>query len=77
YEVCAAIHLQADQPLCFYASWQPSDACASHQDEEGRVLNPRLANNVATRIRQQEARVTATDRKEKQQAAPLPYNLSA
>ncbi len=77
YEVRAAIHLRAGHPLCFYARWQPSEACASHLDDEGRVLNPKLAHNVAERIRQQPATVTASERKEKQQIAPLPYNLSA
>jgi DNA topoisomerase III len=76
YEVRAAIHLSADQPLCFYARWQPSEACVMHQDEDGRVLNPKLAHNVASRIRQQPARVEKAEHKPGQQAAPLPYNLS-
>ena len=77
YEVRAAIHMQADQPLAFYALWQPSEACAAHQDEDGRVLNPKLAANVAGRIRQQPAQVTEFADREGQQAAPMPYNLSA
>ena len=77
YEVRAAIHMAEGQPLAFYAKWQPSEACAAHQDEDGRVLNPKLAHNVAERIRHQAARVLSSNKKEKQQAAPLPYNLSA
>ncbi|MFC6979894.1 DNA topoisomerase [Microbulbifer taiwanensis] len=77
YEVRAAIHMNASQPVCFYAFWQPSEACAPHQDEEGRVLNPRLAANVAGRIRQQVATVTRVQKQQKTQAPPLPYNLSA
>ncbi|ASP38201.1 DNA topoisomerase III [Bacterioplanes sanyensis] len=77
YEVRAAIHLQPQLPLSFYAQWQPSEACAAHQDEDGRVLNPKLAANVATRIRQQPAEVTAFEQQNKQQAAPLPYSLSS
>ncbi|WP_286716397.1 DNA topoisomerase III [Thalassolituus sp. UBA2009] len=77
YEVQAAVHLTAESPLSFYANWQPSDACAAHQDEEGRVLNPKLAANVAARIRQQPAQVEQVERKEKKQAPPLPFNLSA
>lgn len=77
YEVRAALHLSADAPLSFYALWQPSEACAAHQDDEGRVLNPKLAHNVASRIRQQPALVEQVERKQKQQSAPLPYNLSA
>lgn len=77
YEVRAAIHMSAEQPLAFYAVWQPSEACAAHQDEDGRVLNPKLAQNVASRIRQQPAQVTEASDRNGQQAAPLPYNLSA
>ncbi|AJQ93420.1 DNA topoisomerase III [Gynuella sunshinyii] len=76
YEVRAAIHLTPADPLCFYAKWQPSEACSAHQDEEGRVLNPKLAHNVAARILHQPALVETVERKQKQQAAPLPYNLS-
>ena len=77
YEVRAALHLHDSCPLSFYARWQPSEACAAHQDDEGRVLNPKLAHNVAGRIRNQPAQVDSVERKQKQQAAPLPYNLSA
>ncbi len=77
YEVRAAIHLNRSQPLGFYALWQPSEACAPHQDDEGRVLNPKLAANVASRIRQQAATVTQVQRQQKTQAPPLPYNLSS
>ncbi|MAS25308.1 MAG: DNA topoisomerase III [Oceanospirillaceae bacterium] len=77
YEVRAAVHLSAESPLAFYAKWQPSEACAAHQDEDGRVLNPKLAENVAGRIRQQPAQVDDVERKQKQQNAPLPYNLSS
>lgn len=77
YEVRAAIHLSETAALSFHAQWLPSDACAAHQDEDGRVLNPKLAHNVASRIRQQPATVDAVERKQKQQSAPLPYNLSA
>ncbi len=77
YEVRAALHLNESAPLSFYAKWLPSEACAAHQDDEGRVLNPKLAHNVASRIRHQPATVESLERKQKQQAAPLPYNLSS
>lgn len=77
YEVQAAIHLSEPQPLSFYAQWQPSEACAAHQDEDGRVLNPKLAHNVAARIRNQSAQVESAERKAHKQVAPLPYSLSA
>lgn len=77
FEVRAAIHLSEGAPLSFYAKWKPSDACEPHQDEDGRVLNRRLAENVASRIDQQQAEVTEFQQKPGKQRAPLPYNLSA
>lgn len=77
YDVKAAIHLSQQAPLSFYATWQPSEACRPHQDDDGRVLNHKLAENVASRIRQQPATVSAYDTKQAKQRAPLPYNLSA
>ncbi|MCE7628197.1 DNA topoisomerase, partial [Vibrio fluvialis] len=37
------------------ARWKPSDACKPWQDEEGRVLNRKLVENVASRIAGQPA----------------------
>lgn len=75
YEVLA--HLQTAQQQKFTAKWQPSEACASYQDEEGRVLAKGLAENVVRRINNQPAEVTKLDIKDKKQAPPLPYNLSS
>ncbi|RVU30955.1 DNA topoisomerase III [Neptunomonas marina] len=59
------------------ARWQPSEACQPWQDEEGRVLNRKLVENVASRIAGQLATVTASEQKQSKQAPPLPYSLSA
>ena len=59
------------------ARWKPSEACKPWQDEEGRVLNRKLAENVANRIANQPATVTESEQKQSKQAAPLPYSLSA
>ncbi|SIN77509.1 DNA topoisomerase III [Salinivibrio sp. ES.052] len=59
------------------ARWQPSEACAKWQDEQGRVLSRPLTENVANRIAGQPATVIEADRQQRKQAAPLPYNLSA
>jgi DNA topoisomerase-3 len=53
----------ADWP--FDAIWQPSEACAPYQDEEGRVLSRQLAE------------VEQVQQQPKKQYAPLPFNLSA
>lgn len=75
YEVDA--HLQTETQVHFKARWQPSEACAPWQDEEGRVLHRPLAENVAQRITAQPASVTQATRKPGQQPPPLPYNLSS
>ncbi|PTQ01674.1 DNA topoisomerase III [Vibrio splendidus] len=59
------------------ARWKPSEACKPWQDEEGRVLNRKLVENVANRIMNQPATVTESEQKQSKQAAPLPYSLSA
>ena len=75
YQVIA--HLLAANGDRFKARWQPSEECLPWQDEEGRVLSRGLAENVAKRITQQPATVTSCRIKRRQQAAPLPYNLSS
>ncbi|OAJ94017.1 DNA topoisomerase III [Vibrio bivalvicida] len=59
------------------ARWKPSDACKPWQDEEGRVLNRKLVENVANRIANQPAKVVESEHKKTKQSAPLPYSLSA
>ena len=75
YEVLAL--LQTDDLAQFKAKWQPSEACSPWQDEEGRVLSRALAENVIKRITGQPGRVSGAERKVRNQAPPLPYNLSA
>lgn len=75
YEVLA--HLVTVEQQSFTAKWIPSRACEPYQDEEGRVINKALAENVISRIANQPASVTALEQKQKKQTAPLPYNLSA
>ncbi|WP_406732867.1 DNA topoisomerase III [Vibrio scophthalmi] len=58
------------------AKWQPSEACQPWQDEEGRVLNRKLVENVAARIINQPATVIESEQKQTKQTAPLPYSLS-
>lgn len=75
YEVIA--HLSTAQNQAFTAKWQPSEACQPYMDEDGRVLSKALAENVIQRISHQPATVTNYQSQDKQQAQPLPYNLSA
>ncbi|NLS14518.1 DNA topoisomerase III [Vibrio sp. SM6] len=64
-------------PIEIRARWKPSEACRPWQDEEGRVLNLKLVENVAARIKGQPAVVTEAEHKQTPQSAPLPYSLSA
>ena len=75
YQVKA--HIQVHQQHRVEAMWQPSEACRPHMDEENRVINKALAENVKKRIDDQPALVTLVDKQQKAQNAPLPYNLSA
>ncbi|WP_114325634.1 DNA topoisomerase III [Candidatus Colwellia aromaticivorans] len=61
----------------FTVKWQPSDACQQYCDDEGRVLVKALAMNVVTRITNQDAIVESINTEDKQQAQPLPFNLSS
>lgn len=61
----------------FQAKWLPSEACVPYQDEDGRVLHKGLCENVISRITGQQGQVLSVEEKNKKQAPPLPYNLSA
>ncbi|WP_057832908.1 DNA topoisomerase III [Colwellia sp. TT2012] len=76
FQVQAHIALEENEAIAFTAKWQPSDSCQPYCDEEGRVLVKTLAENVVKRIDNQPAKVSKLDSNEKQQAAPLPFNLS-
>ena len=74
----ALIPYQDDtQQFDIRARWKPSEACQPWQDEEGRILNRKLVENVASRIANQPATVTESEQKQTRQAPPLPYSLSA
>lgn len=75
YQVLAEVETSDKQR--FSAIWQPSEACAPWQDEEGRILLKALAEKVQQKITGQPAWVSKAEQKERKQPAPLPYNLSA
>ncbi|HHI4991351.1 TPA: DNA topoisomerase III [Vibrio parahaemolyticus] len=79
YFTLHALILYQDQNGAFdiRARWKPSEACKPWQDEEGRVLNRKLVENVANRIANQPAIVKESEQKQTKQSAPLPYSLSA
>lgn len=61
----------------FTAKWQPSEACTPYMDDNKKIINKALAENVVNRIANQPAEVTLVSEHDKQQFAALPYNLSA
>ncbi|OCG21753.1 DNA topoisomerase III [Gilliamella sp. App4-10] len=75
YEVFAV--LQTKDNEIFKAKWQPSEACAPYQDDEGRVLVKKLAENVCQRINNQSGKIDKVSNKKKELAPPMPFNLSA
>ncbi|MGL6313398.1 DNA topoisomerase III [Vibrio sp. WXL103] len=78
YTLHALIPYQGESGLFdIRARWKPSEACQPWMDEEGRVLNKKLVENVAGRIANQPALVTESEQKQTKQYAPLPYSLSA
>ncbi|OIQ25864.1 DNA topoisomerase III [uncultured Vibrio sp.] len=68
---------EANTSFDIVAKWKPSEACEPWQDEEGRILNRKLVENVAQRIANQPATVTSSEQKNTKQYAPLPYSLSS
>ncbi|MBS0893687.1 DNA topoisomerase III [Tatumella sp. JGM130] len=70
-------HILAENDQRFTALWQPSDACESWLDEEGRLLNRSLADHVCKRIAGQPAKVTGYQDKRETDIAPLPFSLSS
>jgi DNA topoisomerase-3 len=74
YQVLA--HIKTNGGEQFVAKWQPSEACQPFQDEDGRVISKALAVKVVESITGQPAAVTDTNKKDKKQPPPLPFNLS-
>ncbi|MFK0572561.1 DNA topoisomerase III [Endozoicomonas sp.] len=61
----------------FKAKWVPSEACQPWMDEEGRVLDRRLAQNVVDRVAGKQGTVKRVEDKRGKETPPLPYSLSA
>jgi DNA topoisomerase-3 len=76
FQVQAHIALTSNAAIAFTAKWQPSESCQPYCDEEGRVVVKALAQNVVNRIDNQPATISNIESHEKQQVAPLPFNLS-
>ncbi len=74
FEVFA--ELETDKKERFKAKWQPSESCQPWMDEEGRVLDKRLAQNVVDRITGKPGVVSKAEDKPGKESPPLPCSLS-
>lgn len=61
----------------FKARWIPSEACQNWMDEDGRVLDRRLAQNVVDRITGKQGTVQRVEDKRGKESPPQPYSLSS
>ena len=75
YDVFAL--LSSEDNVQFRAKWVPSDACRPWMDDDGRVLDKRLAENVASRIKGKQGTVDKAQNKQSKESPPLPYSLSS
>ena len=74
YEVF--VTLQTAIGELYRAQWEPSQACEPYLDGHGRVLSSQLAATVVIKVAQKTGSVKSVETHTKQQAPPLPYNLS-
>ncbi len=75
FEVFATLLTAKDER--FKAKWIPSEACQNWMDEDGRVLDRRLAQNVVDRVTGKQGTVKRVEDKRGKETPPLPYSLSA
>ncbi|MDB2384391.1 DNA topoisomerase III [Endozoicomonas sp.] len=75
FEVHAVLETKKKEQ--FKAKWIPSESCQPWMDEEGRVLDKRLAQNVIDRIKGKQGEVVLAENKPGKEVPPLPYSLSA
>lgn len=68
--------LPANETQTFKANWVPGKG-KQGVDEDGRCVDPALAERVVAACQGQQADVLRCDTERKRQAAPLPYDLSS
>ena len=61
----------------FNARWVPDDASQDHLDEEGRLLNRPLAEQIAAAVQGQPGQITESRFRDRNETPPLPLSLSA
>ena len=61
----------------FTARWLPSEAQQAYLDEEDRLLDREVAEDIAAAVRGRPGRITAARFRDRKEAPPLPLSLSA
>ncbi len=74
FEVLA--ELETENKERFKARWIPSESCQPWMDDDGHVLDKRLAQNVIDRIAGKTGTVELAQDKKGKESPPLPYALS-
>lgn len=62
---------------CFTARWVPSDAEQDQLDEEGRLLDREIAEQISSAVEGRPGKITEARFRDRHEAPPLPFSLSA
>jgi DNA topoisomerase-3 len=73
---CKAAEEKAPQER-FTARWVPSEGDQDHLDEEGRLLDPDRARQIAEAVQGHPGKITDARFRDRNEAPPLPLSLSA
>ncbi|GGY70984.1 DNA topoisomerase III [Marinobacter zhanjiangensis] len=68
---------EGDSSQTFEARWLPSESVRDHLDEEDRLLNREIADDIASAVQGRPGRITAARFRDRREAPPLPLSLSA
>ena len=74
---CHESDLNEAEPATFAARWVPSETFQQHLDEENRLLNGDIAKQIAADVEGQPGTVSEARFRDRNEAPPLPFSLSA
>lgn len=74
---CHESDLNEAEPTTFAARWVPSETFRQHLDEENRLLNGDTAKQIAADVEGRSGTVTEARFRDRNEAPPLPFSLSA
>ncbi|WP_166269446.1 DNA topoisomerase III [Marinobacter caseinilyticus] len=68
---------ETEQTPAFQALWQPDERHRDHLDEEDRLLNRDLAEQIVTDIQGRPGSITESQFRDRNETPPLPFSLSS